>query len=622
LLIAAACTSPKQDDFKSEGGISPDPTGVIEGSVIYLGPKPRCQYKDGEATGVVGVVFLTLFEFDNPPPPEGRATGAINAFVLPGDELFTIRDCTPEGQEPDPTQRIMRSASFTWPQIALKSKAVDYQIRGFYDHDGDVNPLFGVTNLPTAGDIVGAALKDVENPQKGPEKLRFDALEDARDGELLKSVTVTLGSHVWSERPMFQLANKHRVLDANAVLPAVLGGLEVVDGQTVAVPDVPATLRAIHQLTCESETPSKGCGVKIQSLSEDEVSKTLEAAGLKPSFDPERYAFFSEPVDVKTIRKGRPDVSLPDGQPDPHPLLGSSLGVAWTSPMTIFSRLAVVSPSQTDPVSLRSASAFATQAHIPGVTMVGTVMPDAVEKKRVFLDDMDIGVPPIAVVDLLSSNPLCRIPYAAPGNFTTTFESRVATCAKLPTGMFAVSVLAGVSSGVRTEEPDETISDTGIRYVGSRFSGQVWTLPNELASKVQVGEDALASQGAPQLFFVTDKTPEEQISCKQAPDPRMLGSVDGMLAPLPRDVKYKQVCGDDESPFDEDAQGIDSASCLPQDCCANIAHLCAVPLCPEIQVGGVTIRASPSEGKGTSKLNGAVIPACIPFAMPTQCCET
>lgn len=622
LASSLACTSPKQDDFRSQGGISPDPTGVIEGSLIYLGPKPRCEYKNGKASQVVGVVFLTLFEFDNPPPPEGRATGAINAFVLPGEEVFTLRDCLPEDEEPDPDERIMRSASFVWPQIALKSKSVDYQIRGFYDHDGDVNPLFGVTNQPTYGDIVGAALKDVEAPQKGPEKLRFDALKDAPNGELIKSVTVSLGSYVWSERPMYQLAKKNRVLDANKILPAVVGEIETVDGVIIAHPDVPATLRAIHQLTCESATPSMGCGLKIQTLSEEEASDTFEAAGLSPNFDPEHYAFFSEPVDVKTIRKGEPDVTLPDGQVDPHPVLGSSLGLPWISPMTIASRLSVVSPKKLDTVSLREASAFAVQAHIPGVTMVGAVMPDQVETKRVFVDDMDIGIPPIAVVDLDSSDINCRIPYAAPGNFTTTFESRVANCEKLPTGMFGMAVLAGVSSGVRTEEPDENISESGIRYVGARFPGQAWTLPNDLASTTQVGDDALASQGAPQLFFVTDKTPTEKGSCKQAPDPKMIGVVDGELAPTPRDVKYKKVCGDDESPFSEDAEGIDSTSCLPKACCENIAHLCDVPLCPEIEISNVKVRANPSEGVGTSKSNGAVIPSCIPFPMPGMCCDS
>jgi hypothetical protein len=619
LVTSAACTSPKQDDFRSEGGISPDPTGVIEGSIIYLGPKPRCEYTGKRPTGIVGVVFLTLFEFDNAPPPEGRATGAVNAFVLPGDQLFTLGDCLADGADPDPEQRIMRSASFTWPQIALRSDAVDYQIRGFYDHDGDVNPLFGVTNQPTAGDVVGAALKDVESPQKGPERLRFAALDKARDGELLRGVTVALGSYVWSERPMFELAAKHRVLDANAFLPAV-PKFEVVDGETVTVADVPATLRAIHQLTCENAPATRGCGVKIQTLDEESSQATFEAAGLTPSFDSERYAFFSEPVDVKTIRKGAADLTLPDGQVDPHPLLGSSLGLPWISPMTIFSRLAIVSANKTDTVSIREASAFATQARIPGVTMVGSVMPDAVETKRVFVDSLDIGIPPIAAVDLLPTNPACRVPYAAPGNFTTTFESRFATCAKLPTGMFGMAVLAGVASGER-EEVEDTVSESGVHYVGTRFAGQSWTIPNELGSEVQVGADALPSQSAPRLFFVTDRAPETEKSCTQAPDPTNIIFEGGMAVPVPRDVKYKKVCKNGESPFAEDANGIDSTQCLPKECCDNIAHLCKVPLCPEIEISSIKVRANPTEGVGTAKANGAVIPSCIPFLMPSQCCS-
>src|SRR5512134_3849747 len=77
-----ACTQPSQDDFRSEGGIAPDPVGVIEGSVVYVGPPPTCDMDGDDPTRVRGRVILTLFEYDNPPPPEGRARSAENLLVI------------------------------------------------------------------------------------------------------------------------------------------------------------------------------------------------------------------------------------------------------------------------------------------------------------------------------------------------------------------------------------------------------------------------------------------------------------------------------------------------------------------------------------------------------------
>src|SRR5688572_9117381 len=67
LGVLAACDPPQQDVFKSQGGISPDPTGIIAGSVLYVGPRPTCEYSGGRPTRVVGRVLLTLFIYDNPP---------------------------------------------------------------------------------------------------------------------------------------------------------------------------------------------------------------------------------------------------------------------------------------------------------------------------------------------------------------------------------------------------------------------------------------------------------------------------------------------------------------------------------------------------------------------------
>ena len=43
-LGAAACDSPPIDLPRWLGGNSPDPTGVVEGTVLYSGPRPTCDF--------------------------------------------------------------------------------------------------------------------------------------------------------------------------------------------------------------------------------------------------------------------------------------------------------------------------------------------------------------------------------------------------------------------------------------------------------------------------------------------------------------------------------------------------------------------------------------------------
>jgi hypothetical protein len=628
LLSSASCAEPKQDDFKSQGGISPDPTGIIEGSLVYLGPQPRCEYEAGKATKIIGNALLTLFVYDNPPPPEGTATGAVNAFVLKGSDIFSLGDCLAEGVEPDPTRRIMRSTPFRWPQITLTKTAVDYQIRGFYDHDGDMNPRFSATNLPTAGDIVGQALKDVEQPQLGPERLRFRAADNARDGQLVSGVTVTLGAYAWLERPMFQLSQDARVLDANAVVPVSPGGL---NDKGEAIPNVATTLLNTFKLTCRDSSPADDCGTYIEALDPAAASGAFEAAGLAPIFDAERYAFLASDVDVRDIVVGGPDLVRPDGVPDPHPILGASLGVTWTSPMVIMSRRPVIAPDKLDLASLARAAEISTRAKIPSVSIVGTVLPEDTATKKVFVDRMRLAVAPVAAVTLSSVSPACRVVYANPGNTTNTLEARVVHCGKLPTGLYGTNVLSGAAGGARVAEPNADVSESGFVYSGARFSGQVWSVPNELGDQGQIGDSALASQSPAGAFYIGDKSPDKLAGdCKEAGDPKM------GLPLKTRPVEYKGICKEGESPFAELAPtfaepvGVDGGNCLPDICCDAIRHLCNVPLCEVIDVNGVQMRADPSEitaevttkvdADGNGENDVAGVPNCIPFELPSLCC--
>ncbi len=601
LLLSAfsgsGCQDPKQDDFQSKGGIAADPEGIMQGSVVYLGPRPKCEYADGKPTRVRGRVILTLFEYDNPPPPAGRATSALNLLAISGSKVFSLDDCLPDGDPTNPAEKITRSVPFEWPTIALNPvKSMEYQVRGFYDFDEDMNPFFSVKRLPTAGDIVGVALNDVTDPGKGLLRIQFPSREDAKNGFVRSGVTVALGSYVWTELPAFQLDPKHRALNAQSFIDPVIDF-------AVLRADVPATVRRVWNLTCSSASPPDTCGLSLQSLKESVVGDTFAEAGIELDFDPKRYAWFVEPVDIRTVNMGAPDTAVPDGLPDPHPLLGSSLGVAWSTPIVLFLRRATTTAQ----------GKIEALAKLPSVTLVGSVLPDEVAIQRTFVGSMNIAVPPLAVVDLNPASTACRVPYAAPGNLTPTFEDRIAQCSDLPTGVFAINVLHGVAGGVRVNEPDATISENGVLIEGGGPSGQVWSVPNELAEPVQVGKDyVLQSQGGDGMFVVHDPEPTKTGNCKVAKDPAM------QLAERP--VNYRGICKAGDEPINENPVGVDNVGCLPSLCCDAVRHLCDVPLCAFEKVNGLNVRTSPTKIVKEDKKNGYNVPDCVPFAMPDLCC--
>jgi hypothetical protein len=607
--LATGCNNlPKQDDFRRDGGISPDPTGIIAGSVLYQGPRPRCEYNDGRPTRVIGRVVMTLFDYYNPPPPEGRATTALNIAFFNADEMFSLTDCLGPNEEVDPTSRITRAMDFDWPQIALYQDERDYQIRAFYDADEDMIPFFSVKNLPTQGDIVGAALEETSNPKSPPLHIRMPPFSKAENGYKKQGVVVAIGNYVWLERPAFQLSLDNRFLSAEMQIIVSLTG----DGGY----DVERTLEGMRDQTCGML--ANNCGLSFEQLDEGEVQSAFTAGGVQLNFDPADYAFVSEPVDILTVRTGKKDEQTPDGKPDPHPLLGSNLGLPWYTPINILTRTA-----PTADMAAREAL-----AGIPNVRLIGTpLLNDAMEPdKRVVLGEIPIAVPAVAAVELDPLDTTCRVPYLAPGNYTRAFESRLTYCHDLPTGLYGVSVLQGVGGGTRVEEPDTNISENGFVYNGGRLAGQAWTLPNELADPKQVGDgNTLSSQSRSALFVVYDPDPDSMGDCSIAEDP------DNDL--MPRPVEYRGVCKEGEDPWIENpmgstGEGVDGTGCLPTHCCDGVQHLCGIPLCPLCDetscpgldfVGDRAIRQGPSEVKQRES-DGKMIPNCIPFEMPSLCC--
>ena len=186
-LLSVGCETPPVMPHAD----APVPTGVIEGTVFYVGSAPECS-EQGEPQGRV---ILTLFSYNNPPPPVGSATSALNLYSANADQLFSSTDC-------GNTATIHRSMPFVWPNIPLSAAAgteVSYQIRGFYDRDEDFNPFFSVRNQPTAGDVLGGAFVDPSSPTHYA-PINFGSRASNELGQVVRNITVTLGAPARTER--------------------------------------------------------------------------------------------------------------------------------------------------------------------------------------------------------------------------------------------------------------------------------------------------------------------------------------------------------------------------------------------------------------------------------------
>jgi hypothetical protein len=189
------------------------PAGVIEGTLTYSGPPP-CT-KDGR---IVGAAVILAFDKDRLPPPNGLGSSAASIDAIAGEELFSsVRDklvFAPDGSlrcADDSAAPI--SASGTWAIAPLG--AGTYQIRGFYDRDGDFDPAFSISNLPSKGDVGGGAIAnaaDVLTKGAAPQYTEVDVgVFDAAQGKLVipalgyrvQGIGATFALPLALERPVF-----------------------------------------------------------------------------------------------------------------------------------------------------------------------------------------------------------------------------------------------------------------------------------------------------------------------------------------------------------------------------------------------------------------------------------
>ena len=126
--------------------------GVIQGTVLYQGPRP-CSM----GGHIVGNAILLVFDRRNPPPPNGLAILPANFADVTGDVLFanepryTGTDAPYCPQQHGFTDIITVSSPFAVSPMSGGS----FEIQAFFDFTGDFLPTFKFRELPEQSDVGG-----------------------------------------------------------------------------------------------------------------------------------------------------------------------------------------------------------------------------------------------------------------------------------------------------------------------------------------------------------------------------------------------------------------------------------------------------------------------------------
>jgi hypothetical protein len=210
-LVALSCNDAPVDTTNFP------PLGTLEGNVVYTGPLPCTQRGH-----VLGAAVMLVFNEDLLPAPEGLGTTAAQFGVVTGDALFaSIAGQLPASPPEDPDRVVCPPEGL--PPVTVSAKwtvgplpAGRYQIRGFYDRDGDFSPVVKLNQLPTAGDVGGGAIANLDEALQG-KPVRYQTMEvgvPGPDGKLvipenganIRNLTVTLGQLLPFSRPIFHIA--------------------------------------------------------------------------------------------------------------------------------------------------------------------------------------------------------------------------------------------------------------------------------------------------------------------------------------------------------------------------------------------------------------------------------
>ncbi|MDP3274711.1 MAG: hypothetical protein Q8Q09_05905 [Deltaproteobacteria bacterium] len=234
-----------------------DPAGRIVGTILYRGPTPL---ESASRPGVAsGRIVLLLFDFNNPPPPQGSASSAVSFQTVSAAQVFANAVRNADGT-------VTATVPFQFPGI---SRAGVYQLRAFYSRNEELSvehagqnlripsgfhPLFSVRNLPVQGDVIGGAIEDPSAPVAKFVAITVgDRVESngrvsyvmPEVGSVTDHITVYLARSLPLERPIFRLATEER---------------------TVTRAGAPVTLAAPARLTRQEVPPPPATSVQGSSL--------------------------------------------------------------------------------------------------------------------------------------------------------------------------------------------------------------------------------------------------------------------------------------------------------------------------------------------------------------------
>jgi hypothetical protein len=316
LLGAAACGSVPND---------PGPrvfpaAGVIRGTVVYRGPRP-CS-RGGH---VVGNAVILVFDRNDPPPPAGLATTAVNLGDVTGDVLFanepryTGNDvyCPAESGFPD---AITASAPFVISSLPGGS----YEIQAFFDYTGNFLPEFETRNLPERGDVAGGTIDttdlDPDRAQNANYRPRFVPVDVGiagpggsgfvipKAGFVADDVTVTLGLPLPTTRPYFYPQGEVVTFDPNAM---------TLSAAIVQSSDAPAT-------------DPTGIAATTQTVPDDQpiltIAQDIQVLAPPTTPSPASEARFESGLPHIVLRWGVPDGELASAKASPFRLQVAPFG--------------------------------------------------------------------------------------------------------------------------------------------------------------------------------------------------------------------------------------------------------------------------------------------------------
>ncbi len=491
LGVLAGCADPEQF-LPSNGGTGP--AGILEGNVTYNGPLP-CT----EAQHIVGAAVILVFDVNLLPPPDGLGTSAASLATIAGDSLFAgVRD-----------RLTFKSDGSRWCPAAGGAKVTvsgswsdgpvpggEYEVRGFYDLDGDFDPTFLIANEPTKGDIGGGAIDNTADVLLGkPPIYRQIALgtlgKDGtrtipESGAHISGIAVTLGLPIPTERPVFHVGS---VADPAKQTKSPLEVKMASDFQlaTFSVGDAADTQKSFVSLTL-------GAGV---------ASNEVSAATKSPFFLPGAGA---------TLRYARQDVNG-DGKIDGDDHVPENSLLPSLFPLAIFSKLADGQEliQQTGPsVVIEGLTIY--KSLLQTVTFAPTLVTDetealvALRPAALCIDATDPTKPGVLVVTHPTdaskpANPIIADEAGVKKALSAQFHREIGlTYGCLPEGTYSMNLVYG--------------------------TGQTWTNPNEAgvcaASEKPNGSNTacgsrprLASQAA----TLTIGPPKDPAYCKAHPAP-------------------------------------------------------------------------------------------------------